>query len=417
MTEHVERIVLDERGTARIVELDDDHAALIRASGLLQVEPAGPLRWRLAPHQRVDRIRVGAVRVGELDVEVRPRIGIARLLFLLGYATDPVFRPADTAADIAGGLWPALAETLVRHTERAFAHGPLPGYRTVRELSTVVRGRLLVTEQINRRPGLVTPVEVEYEDMTLDTPEHRILRTALHRIAQLPRLPGPLLDRLHALDARLRTVTLLRIGTPVPAWRTDRRTAGYTSALRLAEIVLRHQSFEYGPGSLTAGSFVVPIARLFEQFVTVAVREALLPHQGTTAAQVHSYLDTGAGVPIRPDIVYTHPDTTVTILDAKYADSGSGRSSDYYQMHAYCTAFQATRGYLVYAGKGAPLSRTVKNTSINLIEYPLDLTTEPEHILERLTALAALVAAGHASAPTAEAHHCGQAASPREGLS
>ena len=129
----VERIVLGERDTARVVELDDDHAALIRATGLLQVERAGPGWWRLAPHQRVDKVRVGAVRVGNVDVEIRPKIGIARLLFLLGYATDPAFRPADTAADIADGLWPALAETLIRHTERAFTHGLLPGYRTVQE--------------------------------------------------------------------------------------------------------------------------------------------------------------------------------------------------------------------------------------------------------------------------------------------
>ena len=68
---------------------------------------AGPDGWRLAPAGRV-----GSVRIGGLQVQVRPKdkVGLTRLLFLLGYARDPGFREEGRGRPRrrpVAGAWPS----------------------------------------------------------------------------------------------------------------------------------------------------------------------------------------------------------------------------------------------------------------------------------------------------------------------
>lgn len=104
---------LDSRGVLR--SLDDGQVRMLRVSRLVKLdrESGG---WRIRPSGRV-----GAVRAGDLDVQVHPKVGIVRLLFFLGYAADPRFRPEDVAGAGEADLWPALAESLIRQVERALA--------------------------------------------------------------------------------------------------------------------------------------------------------------------------------------------------------------------------------------------------------------------------------------------------------
>jgi 5-methylcytosine-specific restriction enzyme subunit McrC len=98
---------LDRRGL--VCRLDHDHADALRTTGLVQLRGLGGGRFRLLPAGRV-----GAVRIGDLDVEVRPKMPINRLLFMLGYANHPGFTPEDVAGATEPDLWPALAESLAR---------------------------------------------------------------------------------------------------------------------------------------------------------------------------------------------------------------------------------------------------------------------------------------------------------------
>src|SRR5690606_29334055 len=94
---------LDRDGA--VVSLDADAAACVAATGLVEVRPRGRGDWTLLP-----RGNVGAVRVGDVQVQVNPkeRVGLSRLLFMLGYARDPGFRPQDVAAVDEADLWAAL---------------------------------------------------------------------------------------------------------------------------------------------------------------------------------------------------------------------------------------------------------------------------------------------------------------------
>lgn len=63
----------------------------------------------------------------------------------------------------------------------------LQGYRTVEEALPLLRGRLREADQLRQR--LAVPLEVRYDDYTVDIPENRILLTAARRLLRVPGLP------------------------------------------------------------------------------------------------------------------------------------------------------------------------------------------------------------------------------------
>lgn len=380
-------IVLAELSrTGVTARLTDDTAAALANTKLVEVRTEGAGRWRLLPNGRV-----GAVRIDGVDVQVHPKVGISRLLFLLGYATDPGFRPEDVQGKAEPDLWPALAESLARQAERALARGVRQGYVSVDDSLTVLRGRIRIAEQIARHPGMMLPLEVRYDDYSPDIAENQILRTALRRMTAVPRLHPGLRGRLVRLDTRLSGVTVLRHGAVIPPWRPSRVNAGYAPAVRLAEIVLRNQSAEPGPGGVTIAAFVVNMAKAFEDFLLTALREALATRPGDTRGQYPVYLDADRTVTMNPDVVHVINTRPVAVFDAKYKleDPTSGYpNADLYQMLAYCTALRLERGWLVYAQGTDGDCHRVRHTNIELIPHALDLSAPPLQILEQVDTLA-----------------------------
>jgi 5-methylcytosine-specific restriction enzyme subunit McrC len=372
----------DQDGTA--IELDAVTAAALQRTGLVQVTAAGPQRWLLQTCGSV-----GAVRVGDLEVTVIPKVGITRLLFLLGYATNPGFRPSEVSGADDTDLLPAVAETLCRHVERALGAGVLQGYQVCDEALTVIRGRLRLGDQFARHPGSLLPLEVTYDEYSTDIVENQILRAAIRRMRTVPRIPQGTRMRLACLNGRLDGVRPLIPGAPLPRWQVTRLNHRYQPALRLAELVLAHQSVEVNSGGLPGAAFVVDMAKIFEDFVTTAFTEALKRRPGRTHAQLTKSLDRKDRVRIRPDLVHTVNEVPRIIIDAKYKMQKGSNNADYYQMLAYCTALSVAMGWLIYAqGDPAPAVASIRNTGITVIAQPLDLTSPPKILLDQIGLLA-----------------------------
>ncbi|MER5389832.1 restriction endonuclease [Saccharopolyspora sp. NPDC002686] len=366
--------------------LDAAQAHALRATGLVMpvLQPDGT--WLLLP-----RGRVGAVSIDGVDVVVTPKVGIARLLFLLGYARNPGFRSEDVPGSIDDGLWPAVAESLCRHVERATSRGVLQGYVTEDATLTVVRGRIRIADQAAKRPGMLLPLEVRHDEYSTDIAENRLLHAAVRRVLGLPRIAEEVRMRLKHLDVRLDGAAPLLPGAPLPQWRPSRLNVDYQPALRLAELVLHNLSFETGPGGLNVASFVVDMAEVFEDFVTTALTEAWRGRPGTTIAQHTAALDTDGAVRIHPDVVHVVGGVPRIVADAKYklaSPTGRHPNADHYQMLAYCTALGVDTAWLVYASGEDHRPRRVVNSPITIIEHPLDLAAPPAELLQQVAQLA-----------------------------
>ena len=272
---------LDAQG--RLVNLSDAVATALDQTGLVEVRPHGHDIWRLLPQGKV-----GSVRVGDFQVEVEPKgkLGLAHLLFLLGYTADPGFRPELVVGQRDAELWPALGYSLAQSVEKALERGVLQGYRTTDEALRTIRGRIRFGDQISARPGLLMPIEVTHDEFTVDTAENQILLAALNLMLGVPRLDSVVRRRLLHLVGRLQGVALLPRGAGAPAWHPSRLNARYHGALRLAEIVLRNAAAKPGADGIEVASFVVTMWEVFENFVTVALTEALHKASGRTQAPV-----------------------------------------------------------------------------------------------------------------------------------
>lgn len=381
---------LDQQGVA--IDLSPVQARLLKGSGLVEVVPTFEGLCRITPNGKV-----GAVAFEEVQIQVLPKggVGIGHVLFLLGYALDPSFNPTLIAGQESKDIWPAIAETLSRLSEKALGTGVLQGYRTRDDSLRTVRGRIRISDHISRNFGQMIPIEVTHDEYTTDIAENRILRTAIRRVLSVPRMPAKQISRLQHLDNLLSSVAVLPPGSGLPKWIPSRLNDRYMPALQLSQIILQNNSPDLGVGSGRMAGFVVNMAKVFEDFCSVALRESLQRYPGMTTHQYRAHLDVGdAGRPgrlaIYPDVVHEVNRRPHLIFDAKYkaiAPGGTASLADHYQMLAYCTALDVQQAWLVYAGGHKIEHYKVRNSDVTISEYPLQLQAEPQRVLKQVDTL------------------------------
>ncbi len=381
-------LILREAGAGQLVELPDSVAATLRSSDLLTVLPAGRPGWWLLTAGR----KVGAVRVGDLQIVIEPKIEIHRLVFLMGYAREPNFwRNHEVTLDAHSGLMEALTESFGRLALRAVEQGVLKGYRTVDESAAVMRGRIREAEQIKQRFGRLIPLEIRYDDFTVDVAENQLLLTAALQLLRTTGAAPKARQRLHRLRLLLADVTPMRRGSSPPTWQPTRLNARYQPALRLAELILDGDSFEQQRGDLRISGYVFDMWRIFEDFVSVALTEAMRGRPGRASLQHRAWLDEDRSVDIRPDFVWQRDGRVELVVDAKYkAEKPSGfPQADLYQLLAYCTVFELTTGHLIYAaGNEIPKTHRVQGSPVSITTHTLDLAQDPDDLLRCIGDLA-----------------------------
>ncbi|WP_405014104.1 McrC family protein [Kitasatospora sp. NBC_01539] len=359
--------------------------------------PGDSTRWQVRALNYV-----GAVRIGGVELRITPKLPIRRLFFLLGYAADPrgVQRPigGEVQVDQERDLLPAVAHAFERQAERAVRPGLLQGYRHTEESTTVVRGRIREHDQLRRRFGLTLPIEIAYDEYTPDIAENQLLHAATLRLLRLPGVHLDVRRRLLALRARLADVRALTTGQPLPRWRPSRLNDRYHPALRLAELILNSASVEHHEGTVRIDGFLFDMNKVFEDFVCVALREALRECGGRTELQAGGiHLDEAETVRIKPDFVwYDDSDRPLAVVDAKYkAERPEGfPDADLYQLLAYCTALRLPAGHLIYAKGSAPhAAHHIRNTGIRIHQNALDLDQPPDALLADISRIAAALGA------------------------
>ena len=381
-------LVLTEGQPARLVRLSRAVADALRDSEVATVAYTDdPGEWLIGAAGKI-----GVVRVGDLQVSVKPKVEIDRLVFMMGYARNPSYwRDDPVRLDQHHDLPEALADAFRRLATRALEHGLLKGYLSVDDSTPVMRGRIREADQIKRRFGRMIPLEVRYDDFTVDIAENQVLLAATLRLLRMPGLTRRARQALQRLRLQLVDVTPSVAGVR-PTWQASRLNARYVPALHVAEMILDGRSFEQRIGELTVTGFLFSMPKIFEDFVCVALREQMRPHGGRSTLQLRSHLDEASSVLIKPDYVWSSGGAARIVADAKYkAEKPAGfPQADLYQLLAYCTVLGLDEGHLVYAkGEEEPRVHEVVGSPVTIRCHTLDLTVPPAGLLEQMARLGA----------------------------
>ena len=381
-------IRLRENGPPIRVQLTDTAAAEIVRLGVADVSPMGKGEWSISAAGKV-----GAVRLLDTELRIEPKVPLNQLFFILSrtFGWD-LWREETLKLSTVDDLYPAIFGLFARSAERTVRSGIFRAYRERRSSENFIRGRWLVTEQIRTRQGLQLPAELLYDEFTANVDENRLLRSAARRLMRASDMSPALRRRIYKLDAQLDDAGVLAPGAPLPQIRFDRRNDYYRTALGLARLILEHQSIDRGVAEITGAGFLLNMPVLFERFIEAEVVRSAAAFGGLIKPQKRDYLDQGAQVVVKPDLVWVRGDETVSVIDAKYkAEKPAGHpNADIYQMLAYCIRHKIGVGHLVYAaGNERPTEYVVEQAGVTVVCHAIALDAEPGEIIAQVDRLVA----------------------------
>ena len=336
--------------------------------------------------------KVGAVEIDRLSVRIAPKIGIRQLLSLACYAIGMVkLQAREFDFPEHSALPDALALAFGAAARRALSRGLLHGYRTEEDALPAVRGRIRFDDQLRRRFGTPLPVEVRYDEFTDDILLNRLVKAAAHRLGRLGLRSREARSGIAWVADTLDNVSLAPFPRgAVPEVRFDRLNEHYRGVATLARLVLRHGAFEADRGKVRASGFLMDMNAVFQEFVTVALREALGLSEHVFGERHIRSLDEEGGVPLRPDLTWRDGSRWTFVGDVKYKRLDDGvPNADLYQLLAYATAVDLPGGLLIYAHGGRePATHTVRHSGRRLEVAALDLSGDLEGTLVKIRDLA-----------------------------
>ena len=399
------QLTLKEYATEPSVPLHSDECdALRRLNSQIEIAPSigSPGCYDLTPSSWI-----GAIELPRLAIQIRPKIQISRVLFLLSYAMDPKhWQETDFGLEEADSLVEAIIPGFVLHLKRALGPGVLQGYRLEEDALPTVRGRIRFQDQIDRRFGIVPPIEVRYDEFTEDIEENRLLKAALRALERIRIRSSEMWYQLHHFQAILDHVSIVEYQPRnLPTINYTRLNHRYRPAVELSKLILRSLSYDLEYGREPGAAFLVDINEVFETFVWVALREALGLSEWTfpSGSRNHPlFMDLAQKVFLKPDLSWWQDSNCMFVGDVKYKriNVPGIKHADLYQLLAYTIAAELPRGLLIYAaGEGEPTVHEVVNVGKQLEVISMDLSGTPTEILREVSSIARAIQrlAGHAS--------------------
>ena len=341
---------------------------------------------------------VGNVHIGELDIRIRPKIGMPQLLSLASYALNKVKFQGEFDFDPETSLPDALAIALNSAARFAFGRGLLHGYINREEALHTVRGRIKFSEQIRRRFGIPLPVEVSYDEFTDDILSNRLIKAAAYRLSRVRLRSSRARRGLGWISGMLANVSQTSFPpNKVPEVSFDRLNQYYQDVVTLSRLILSHGAFQTERGGVRTSGFLMDMNQVFQEFVTRALQEALGVSERTfreTGICSLDLSDTGQGqgrVHLRPDLTWWDGGVCNFVGDAKYKRITDSYvpNADLYQLLAYVTALDLPGGLLIYAkGEADTATYQVRHTCKRLKVSALDLSGTLDEVLIRVNVLA-----------------------------
>ncbi|MBI4402903.1 MAG: hypothetical protein HY537_02005 [Deltaproteobacteria bacterium] len=289
------------------------------------------------------------------QINIRPKIGLPNLFRLLSFVSDWCFC-LDEMADYEEeeGIFDLLGQLYSRELTTLIKNGLKQDYDSSEGNMTTIRGRILFGTHLKHNLTQTGKAYCLFSERSSNTVENQILLAATQAL-----LRGQVcnVNTQKALRACLKNIpaqvdiagfsshklTTIQIG---------RHNQCYRRPLFLATLILRSIGFinEFGPSRQP--SFLINSAKLFEDYVALALEKYYLDPVLEVIAQEISPFDTDGTLNIKPDLVFRQKGVgyVVSVADTKYKDLDlrNVNSADAYQMLAYMVNLNCQVSVLIY---------------------------------------------------------------------
>lgn len=405
-----EPLILHEWQPADRALCTDDVATLIgHPERPVDLQPTGKAgEWRVKA-----RAKVGAIRLKDFDIVIRPKAGIENVMYLMGVGRIRDWYGPDAAQlGESEDLFAGVARLFAHAVQMAIGGGLQHDYVTREERLVAMRGRPDITQQL-RRPWLPVPAACRYDDYTADIRLNQLLKRALMLVLTIPQLPGQVRRTLLLQLALLEEVTVTDPDLLwADQWAPSRLDQRYERAIRMAAVLLRRLAISDSAGGSAACTFLVDMNDLFERFLEDGLRHRLenLGLDLSVTGQEYGYLDEEEALSAIPDVVVRQGRRPVFVLDAKYVLGGDGGVDvdHYVQVLSYAIMHGIGEVSLVYARDprlaGAARERTsrIVRVGVHINSWVIDLAVPPsaleaelDRIADRVVARIALAGVVH----------------------
>lgn len=325
---------------------------------------------------------VGVVRVGDLQLTVKPKIPIHHLLYLFE-RSGALPRLGEGEAELAEGesLWPLVASWFIASLERLIRAGLASGYTSERGALPAARGRILTLPTANAFQRGRMLLVCDYEEFNIDTPLNRVVAAAARAVAASVLLPWEVRRRASRTLQHLEGIGPL-CGDDIAKARAERHTYRYELPLKLARQVLASTGRTLDAGDEPGQAFLLRTPELVEAGLRTIIAKAF---SGLATVEKRTLFLADSHHSLTPDLVFEDE----AIGDVKYKLwIGDWDRADLYQLVAFATGFGVRRALRVGFSSAPHDSFPVRVGSVQLsaIDWWCDGGLDPSEAEQDLVA-------------------------------
>ncbi|MXY03948.1 MAG: hypothetical protein F4190_12870 [Acidimicrobiales bacterium] len=301
---------------------------------------------------------VGTICLGNIQVEVVPKIPMDHFIYLLRVGISPARSSRESAQTESGeDLLGLVCRWLVEECRRVVVEGLVRDYRRIKTNSSYLKGTVEWDETWRLLMSGRTQLSCQYEFATEDIWLNRLLLAGLEEAAGLR-----VCEREVRSAARSLTNAFHGIGRYEQldlARRVEADHGRYGPAIALAQILLTGRGLSLTTGSLAGHTFLIYTPGIVESGVRALLTHHLQPEWSVTKSGRTVYLDTNGKNRSRirrlaPDLVFQAARSgTVPLLvgDVKYRVGGKRMlRADFEQVGIYMLGYGCRAGIVLEFG-------------------------------------------------------------------
>lgn len=288
-----------------------------------------------------------------LAVHVAPKVPVSRIFAMLEVAFGLKsfgFVDGEVSVSSVDDLVEHLTMILAQRTLSRVRRGIYRSYLSREEQLNVVRGRIDVRKTLLASQRGIARVDCEYEELTSDLADNRILLWTLHLASRAVRRSEVRALAARAYRALIGEVSLVPASPAECAGRVYQRlNEDYCPLHALCRLILAGVGPDIGLGSNNVLPFSLDMATLFEEFVGTWLQENA--EDGLAVGRQHYVrLKSNLSLSFTMDLVIRerHSARPVAVLDTKYKDVTEPSAADLSQIVSYAVELGVKKAFLVY---------------------------------------------------------------------